>query len=63
MCYESLIIQEDQIKLTVRSHEDKKVIFVTNNATQSRRMYKGKFDKLGVEAHVVSINPTNSRVS
>ena len=30
------------------------VMFVTNNATQSRRMYKTKFDKLGVEAHVVS---------
>lgn len=26
---------------------------MTNNATQSRRMYKAKFDKLGVEAHVV----------
>ncbi|KAI0342378.1 2-phosphoglycolate phosphatase [Trametopsis cervina] len=35
--------------------QNKAVIFVTNNATQSRRMYKGKFDKLGVEAHVDEI--------
>ncbi|KAI0088208.1 2-phosphoglycolate phosphatase [Irpex rosettiformis] len=35
--------------------QNKSVIFVTNNATQSRRMYKGKFDKLGVEAHVDEI--------
>jgi len=35
--------------------QKKAVIFVTNNATQSRRMYKGKFDKLGVEAHVDEI--------
>lgn len=40
---------------------EKSVIFVTNNATQSRRMYKGKFDKLGVEAHVVS-NPDHDCV-
>ena len=33
---------------------DKKVLFVTNNATKSRREYKKKFDQLGVEAHVVS---------
>ncbi|KAI0826179.1 2-phosphoglycolate phosphatase [Irpex lacteus] len=38
----------------LRTHK-KSVIFVTNNATQSRRMYKGKFDKLGVEAHVDEI--------
>ncbi|KAL1405473.1 hypothetical protein Q8F55_009105 [Vanrija albida] len=29
----------------------KKIIFVTNNATKSRRMYKTTFDKLGIEAH------------
>ncbi|KAF9001193.1 HAD-like domain-containing protein [Cyathus striatus] len=33
----------------------KKVIFVTNNATKSRKSYKGKFDQLGVEAHVDEI--------
>ncbi|KAJ7608444.1 HAD-like domain-containing protein [Roridomyces roridus] len=33
----------------------KKVIFVTNNATKSRKSYKGKFDALGVEAHVDEI--------
>ena len=32
---------------------EKKVLFVTNNATKSRKSYKGKFDQLGVEAHVV----------
>ena len=34
--------------------KDKKVVFVTNNATKSRRSYKSKFDQLGVQAHVVS---------
>ena len=33
---------------------EKSIIFVTNNATKSRRNYKGKFDKLGVQAEVVS---------
>lgn len=33
----------------------KKVLFVTNNATKSRKNYKGKFDQLGVEAHVDEI--------
>lgn len=32
---------------------DKQVIFVTNNATKSRRTYKLKFDKHGIEAHLV----------
>ena len=32
---------------------EKNVIFVTNNATKSRQSYKGKFDKLGVQANVV----------
>jgi 4-nitrophenyl phosphatase len=44
----NLIIQG----LTTR--EEKKVLFVTNNATKSRKNYKGKFDQLGVDAHVVS---------
>lgn len=34
-------------------HVEKNVLFVTNNATKSRRSYKTKFDQLGVEAHVV----------
>ncbi|KAL0945922.1 hypothetical protein HGRIS_012203 [Hohenbuehelia grisea] len=38
----------------LRSH-NKKIIFVTNNATKSRRSYKTKFDQLGVEAHVDEI--------
>ncbi|KAG8803183.1 hypothetical protein FRC17_006231, partial [Serendipita sp. 399] len=33
----------------------KSVIFVTNNATKSRKDYKGKFDKLGVQAEVEEI--------
>ncbi|KAJ6557274.1 HAD-like domain-containing protein [Mycena vulgaris] len=33
----------------------KKVLFVTNNAAKSRKSYKGKFDQLGVEAHVDEI--------
>ncbi|KIK68402.1 hypothetical protein GYMLUDRAFT_35813 [Collybiopsis luxurians FD-317 M1] len=33
----------------------KKILFVTNNATKSRRSYKTKFDQLGVEAHVDEI--------
>ncbi|KLO09972.1 2-phosphoglycolate phosphatase [Schizopora paradoxa] len=33
----------------------KQIIFVTNNATQSRNTYKKKFDKLGLEAHVDEI--------
>ena len=30
-------------------------MFVTNNATKSRKSYKTKFDQLGIEAHVVSV--------
>ncbi|KIM82733.1 hypothetical protein PILCRDRAFT_820034 [Piloderma croceum F 1598] len=33
----------------------KKVLFVTNNATKSRKKYKSKFDGLGIEAHVDEI--------
>jgi 4-nitrophenyl phosphatase len=32
----------------------KKVIFVTNNASKSRRMYKSVFDKLDIEVKEVS---------
>lgn len=38
----------------IATQQEKSVIFVTNNATQSRASYKKKFDKLGLEAHVVS---------
>ncbi|KAG5637660.1 hypothetical protein H0H81_003681 [Sphagnurus paluster] len=41
--------------LALLRKNDKKVVFVTNNATKSRRSYKGKFDALGVEAHVDEI--------
>ncbi|KAG8981624.1 hypothetical protein FRB94_006679 [Tulasnella sp. JGI-2019a] len=33
----------------------KNILFVTNNATKSRAKYKGKFDKLGVQAEVGEI--------
>ena len=36
---------------------DKSVLFVTNNATQSRKMYVKKFERLGVEAYVVRAFP------
>lgn len=36
---------------------EKSVLFVTNNATKSRKNYKKKFDSLGVEAHVVCLSP------
>ncbi|KAG5339371.1 hypothetical protein C0989_004497 [Termitomyces sp. Mn162] len=39
--------------LELLRRKNKKIIFVTNNATKSRKSYKGKFDHLGVEAHVV----------
>ncbi|KIJ28305.1 hypothetical protein M422DRAFT_189924, partial [Sphaerobolus stellatus SS14] len=35
--------------------QNNSIIFVTNNATKSRKSYKGKFDKLGVQAHVDEI--------
>ncbi|KAF9262788.1 2-phosphoglycolate phosphatase [Marasmius fiardii PR-910] len=41
--------------LRMLREREKKVIFVTNNATKSRKNYKGKFDQLGVEAHVDEI--------
>ncbi|KAI6115323.1 HAD-like domain-containing protein [Pisolithus croceorrhizus] len=33
----------------------KRLLFVTNNATKSRRSYKTKFDQLGIETHVDEI--------
>ncbi|EAU83803.1 p-nitrophenyl phosphatase [Coprinopsis cinerea okayama7 len=41
--------------LDLLRRRNKKVVFVTNNATKSRRSYKSKFDDLGVEAHVDEI--------
>ncbi|KIY53840.1 2-phosphoglycolate phosphatase [Fistulina hepatica ATCC 64428] len=35
--------------------KNKRVLFVTNNATKSRVSYKGKFDQLGIEAHADEI--------
>ena len=37
----------------LRAHK-KRIFFVTNNATKSRKSYKKKFDQLGLEANVVS---------
>ncbi|PIL29157.1 hypothetical protein GSI_09206 [Ganoderma sinense ZZ0214-1] len=41
--------------LQLLRHHKKSVLFVTNNATKSRKNYKKKFDSLGVEAHVDEI--------
>ncbi|PPQ68800.1 hypothetical protein CVT26_001715 [Gymnopilus dilepis] len=34
---------------------NKKMVFVTNNATKSRKSYKQKFDQLGIDVHVDEI--------
>lgn len=34
----------------------KTVVYVTNNASKSRKSYKGKFDKLGFQASEVGVN-------
>lgn len=39
----------------------KKVIFVTNNASKSRRMYKTTFDKLGIEVKEVRLSSLVTR--
>lgn len=44
-------VKQELIKAAVPSEKD--ILFVTNNATKSRAKYKGKFDKLGVQAEVV----------
>ncbi|KAG8761330.1 hypothetical protein FRC14_004735 [Serendipita sp. 396] len=41
--------------LNMLRSKKKSVIFVTNNATKSRKDYKGKFDHLGVQAEVEEI--------
>ncbi|KJA21316.1 hypothetical protein HYPSUDRAFT_42171 [Hypholoma sublateritium FD-334 SS-4] len=41
--------------LDILRRRNKKVVFVTNNATKSRKSYKTKFDQLGIEAHVDEI--------
>lgn len=38
--------------LDILRKEKKNILFVTNNATKSRKNYKKKFDVLGIEAHV-----------
>ncbi|KAI9452043.1 2-phosphoglycolate phosphatase [Lactarius psammicola] len=43
-----------QVLEILRSHR-KRVLFVTNNATKSRRNYKKKFDGLGIEARVEEV--------
>lgn len=39
----------------IANKKDKKIVFVTNNATKSRKSYKQKFDQLGIDVHVVSV--------
>lgn len=41
---------------------EKKIIFVTNNATKSRKSYKAKFDELGISVHVVSPAATSREI-
>ncbi|KAK2463339.1 hypothetical protein APHAL10511_004650 [Amanita phalloides] len=41
--------------LAILRDQGKKVIFVTNNATKSRRSYKTKFDELGIPVNVDEI--------
>ncbi|KAH9474548.1 4-nitrophenylphosphatase [Psilocybe cubensis] len=41
--------------LDILRRRNKKIVFVTNNATKSRKSYKTKFDQLGVESHVDEI--------
>jgi len=41
--------------LDMLRRRNKRVVFVTNNATKSRKTYKSKFDQLGVQAHVDEI--------
>ncbi|KAF9452116.1 p-nitrophenyl phosphatase [Macrolepiota fuliginosa MF-IS2] len=41
--------------LNILRRRGKKVVFVTNNATKSRKSYKKKFDQVGLEAHVDEI--------
>lgn len=46
---------EEKADLCALPLPEKSIIFVTNNATKSRRTYKSKFDHLGVQAEVVSM--------
>ncbi|KAA1474622.1 2-phosphoglycolate phosphatase [Dentipellis sp. KUC8613] len=48
---DSLIDGAKEVLELLRARK-KSVLFVTNNATKSRRNYKKKFDTLGIEAHV-----------
>ncbi|KIJ16507.1 hypothetical protein PAXINDRAFT_75590 [Paxillus involutus ATCC 200175] len=41
--------------LDILRKRGKRLLFVTNNASKSRKSYKGKFDQLGVEARVDEI--------
>ncbi|KAF9045284.1 p-nitrophenyl phosphatase [Panaeolus papilionaceus] len=41
--------------LGILRQQNKKVVFVTNNATKSRKSYRSKFDQLGVDVHVDEI--------
>jgi len=49
-----LIDGATEVLQILRSHK-KRVLFVTNNATKSRRNYKKKLDSLGIEAHVEEV--------
>lgn len=42
--------------------EGKRVFFVTNNATKSRKANKGKFDKMGIQCEEVRLAVCQSRL-
>ena len=56
------IVVATQALTLYQGNAGKKIIFVTNNATKSRRTYKSKFDKLGVVVNVVSPLTGNTNV-
>lgn len=48
------VCARDRRKVIDTNAADKKIIFVTNNATKSRLSYRSKFVKLGVQADIVN---------
>jgi hypothetical protein len=46
----------DDVDLRYGCYVGKQILFVTNNASKSRKSYKTKFDNLGVEASVVGVS-------
>jgi len=51
------IIGKSKETLQYLRDQNKRIFFVTNNATKSRQSNKTKFDKMGIKAEVVSLFP------